>query len=143
MKRVCGCCVIWILGQDCLGRKWRNIIYDVVDRFSKMVHFIHCKKPMMQLLQPTCSLRKLLGCMECYDYSLDRETQFISQFWRTLWSKLGTKLLFSTTCHPQTEVVNRILSTLFQCRTSGHTYETLVWGSQIFGAHNLNKLILK
>ena len=33
-----------------------------------------------------------------------------------MWEKLGTKLLFSTTCHPQIdrqiEVVNRTLSTL-------------------------------
>ena len=35
-----------------------------------------------------------------------------------LWSKLGTKLLFSTTCHPQTngqiKVINRTLGSLLQ-----------------------------
>jgi hypothetical protein len=46
----------------------------------------------------------------------DHDVKFFSYFWKVLWGKLGTKLLFSTICYPQmdgqTEVVNRTLSTL-------------------------------
>lgn len=48
----------------------------------------------------------------------DRDVKFLPYFWKTLWGKLGTKFLFSTSSHPQTdaqtEVVNHTLSTLFR-----------------------------
>jgi hypothetical protein len=48
----------------------------------------------------------------------NRDAKFLSHFWRTLWAKLGTKLLFSITCYPQTdgqtEVVNQTLSTILR-----------------------------
>jgi hypothetical protein len=48
----------------------------------------------------------------------DRDAKFLSHFWRILWFKLGTKFLFSITCHPQTdgqtEVVNHTLCTMLR-----------------------------
>lgn len=41
----------------------------------------------------------------------DHDTKFFSHFQKVLWTKLGTHLLYSTSCHPQmhgkTEVVNK------------------------------------
>jgi hypothetical protein len=46
------------------------------------------------------------------------DTKFLNYFWKTLWGKLGMRLLFSTMCYPQTDgktnVVNCTLSTLLR-----------------------------
>ena len=47
-----------------------------------------------------------------------RDTKFLSYNWRSLWSIVGTKLLFGITCHPSTDgqmdVTNRTLTTLLR-----------------------------
>jgi hypothetical protein len=47
---------------------------------------------------------------------LDYDANVLGHFWRTLWNILETKLLFSTTCHPQMDdqmkAVNHSLSTM-------------------------------
>ena len=54
-----------------------------------------------------------------------REWKFLSSFWNTLWRLLGTRLLFSTSHHPetdgQTEVTNRTLGTILRALVNKST----------------------
>lgn len=91
-----------------------DAIMVVVDRFTKMAHFI----PTQMTLDGKEAAR-LFFLHVVRNHGLpesvvsDRDSRFTGMFWSGLMNSLGTKLLFSSAYHPetdgQTERVNRVL----------------------------------
>jgi transposase InsO family protein len=97
-----------------------NTILVVIDRFSKYAHFLPLKHPftapqVARLFMD--SVVKLHGMPR--SIVSDRDHIFTSNFWRLLFEKLGIKLKFTTTYHPQTdgqsERVNQSLEMFLWC----------------------------
>jgi transposase InsO family protein len=131
-------------------QKGSDSIFVVVDRFSKMEHFIPCQKTSDATHITNLFFREVVR-LHGLSRSIvsDRDTKFVGHFWRTLWKSLGMKLSFSSTYHPQAygqnEVVNRSLGNLLRSLVTeqGRQWDQIVAQAEFVFNNSVNRSIGK
>jgi transposase InsO family protein len=84
--------------------KGKEVIWVVVDRLSKVAHFIPIRTTNSASDLAPIYVREIVRLHGVPKTIVsDRDAKFVSKFWESLHSALGTQLRLSTVFHPQTD----------------------------------------
>ena len=85
-------------------RNGHDMIWVVVDHFTKSAHFIVAKEKWSMDKLANSYVKEIVRLHGVpLTIVSDRDSRFTSRFWRSLQEELGTKLCLSTAYHPQTD----------------------------------------
>jgi hypothetical protein len=101
--------------------KGYDSIWVIVDRLTKVVHFIPVKTTykgsqlvelyMARIVSPHGVPKKII---------LDRGSQFTPRFWKSFHENMDMKLNFGSAYHPQTERTNQVLEDMLRACALQH-----------------------
>ena len=82
----------------------KDAIWVVIDRLTKGAHFVPMKTTNSTSYLVPFYIKEVVRLHSVPKYIVsDRDSKFVSNFWKSLHSALGTGLDLSTTFHPQTD----------------------------------------
>jgi hypothetical protein len=110
----------------------KSVVLTIVDRFSKIAHFITLGHPYSALSVAKAFFEGVVQ-QRGFPYSIvsDRDSVFTSSFWMELFKLAGFKLQMSSPFHPQSygqsEVVNHVITMYLCCLAGDRLKSWLRW----------------
>jgi IS30 family transposase len=104
--------------------KGNDVIMVVVECFSKYAHFMSLNHPYSAPIMAKIFMDNVYKLHDLLTSIVsDRDTMFLSKFWKEMFNIQGVNLLYSSAYRPQTngqtEIVNKYVENYLRCMTGG------------------------